>query len=528
MNRPRSRHVEFGVRITKQVGGRGSGPGPSPAPRVAIIGAGAGGLAMGISLKKAGIHSFTIFEKTGGVGGTWYDNTYPGAQCDIMSHLYSFSFELKRDWSRLYAMQAEILAYLEHCTDKYGLRPHLRCDTPIAEARWDDGASLWRLRTENGEVVEAEVVVSALGMLNVPAYPDTAGLDRFAGPLFHSSRWDHSVDLTGKRVGVIGTGASALQFVPEIAPDVSHLTIFQRTPQWVMPGRDRPYTDAELRLFRRIPLAARLHRSRIFWRQERMTTFHPTDKKTHVRMLSAKANLEDNVADPEVRELLRPDHPIGCKRQIRSSTWYPTLCRDDVRVVPEKIGHLTELGIVTVDGEEHPLDVVILATGFQASNYLCAVEIHGRDGRSLREDWSSGAEAYRGVAVSGYPNLFMLYGPNSNQPGNSVIFALESQVRFVMSAIRRMRRRGIASLDVRRLEMDRFNRTLQDRLGGTNWAGGCTSYYMDPSGKITTQWPYRAIRYWALTRRIRGGHFQATPADLDRSSPGHGRSQCGR
>jgi cation diffusion facilitator CzcD-associated flavoprotein CzcO len=473
--------------------------------RVAIIGAGAGGIAMGVSLGRAGI-DYTIYEKADGVGGTWRDNTYPGAQCDIRSHMYSFSFEPKKDWSRLYAEQPEILAYLEATAAKHGILEHLRPNTPIAEARWDDDAARWRLHSEAGEVFEAEVLVTGLGMLNVPSYPDISGIDDFAGPVFHSSRWRHDVDLAGRRVGVIGTGASALQFVPRIAPDVAHLTVFQRTPQWVMPTADRPYTEKELRRLR-LPLMARLERLKIFLRYERMTSFRLDDRQTSVRHGFGLANLERGITDPHLRARLLPDYPIGCKRLIQSNDWYPTLAQPHVDVVGDEISHVVPAGVVTADGETHPLDVLVLGTGFKASEYLCAVDVHGVGGRSLRDDWAGGAEAYRGVTVAGYPNLFTLYGPNTNQGGNSIIFILESQVRFVMRALRLLRRRRARTLEVRRDAMDGYNRWLQSRMGETVWAGGCNSYYVDDSGKITTQWPHRASRYRWLTRRIRPKDF---------------------
>ena len=297
-----------------------------------------------------------------------------------------------------------------------------------------------------------------------------------------------------------------------------------------MPSVDRPYTDAELRRFRRVPLAARLHRDRIFWRYEWMTSFRLSDKRANERLQMATANLERNVPDPEMRAALTPDYPIGCKRLVRSATWYPTLCRPNVRLVASSVRRATPAGVVTADGVEHPLDVIILGTGFKATSYLCAVDIYGRGGRRLRDDWVDGAQAYRGVAVSGYPNLFMLYGPNSNQPGNSIIFILECQVHFAMSALRHMFRHGIAALDVRQPIMDSFNGKLQRDMDGTIWSGGCTTYYKDATGRITTQWPHRAIRYWAMTRRIRPSHFSALPtpattaatAGAGSSRPTHG------
>jgi cation diffusion facilitator CzcD-associated flavoprotein CzcO len=311
---------------------------------------------------------------------------------------------------------------------------------------------------------------------------------------------------------VIGTGASAIQFVPEIAPAVEQLHVFQRTAQWIMPKVDRAYRAEELRRFERVPFAARMHRYKIYWRNERMTSFHLSDKRSRTRTDIARAHLEREVQDPVLRQALMPDYPIGCKRLLLSNRWYPALTRPNVEVVTEKISHVTRSGIVTADGVERPLDVIILGTGFKATSYLGAIDVYGRSGRRLRDEWSDGAEAYLGMSVSGYPNLFMLYGPNTNQGGNSIIFILEAQVHYVMSAIRHMMRRGVAALDVRKPVMDRFNRRIQRDMEGTIWDGGCTTYYMDASGKITTQWPYRSLRYWALTRRMRPSDFDETPA----------------
>jgi cyclohexanone monooxygenase len=474
-------------------------------PTVAIIGAGAGGLAMGIKLKRAG-YDFTIYEKSDGVGGTWRYNTYPGAACDVPSHLYSFSFELNPWWSRTYATQPEILSYLERCTDQYGLRPHLRAGVAIEEARWDDNESRWHLRTAAGETFTADVVVSGLGMLNVPVVPDIPGADRFRGRSFHSSRWDHSKSLEGERVASIGTGASAIQYVPAIAPAVEHVTVFQRSPIWITPRLDRPYTAAEQRTFARRPGAARLTRWKIWWTYER-ANFDAAAEQTVNMTALAQSYLERKIPDPELRAKLTPDYPVGCKRPLISREWFPTLTRPNVRVVTEPITEITEQGLRTADGEEHAVDTIIYGTGFRANEYLTAVDFYGRDGRRLHDDWRDGAEAYLGLTVSGYPNLFMLYGPNTNGV-NSIIFIHEAQVNYIMGALRTMTRRKIASLDVKRRVMDRYNRRIQAAMAGTVWTAGCRNYFRTAAGKVVTQLPYSGGRYWLRTRFFRSWSFR--------------------
>jgi cation diffusion facilitator CzcD-associated flavoprotein CzcO len=478
-------------------------------PSVAIIGAGAGGIAMGIACKRAG-YEFTIYEKSDGVGGTWRDNTYPGAQCDVPSHLYSFSFELNPWWSRTYATQPEILAYLERCTDQYGVRPHVRTGVAITEAHWNEAPQQWTLTTATGEVFSADVVVSGLGMLNVPVVPDIPGADRFRGRAFHSSRWDHSKALAGERVGSIGTGASAIQYVPAIAPEVEHLTVFQRTPIWITPRLDTPFTPEEQRRFARVPFAARRHRWKIWWQYER-ADFDATSEQTTMQTELARSYLERKVEDPELRAQLTPDYPVGCKRPLISRNWLPTLTRANVRLVTEPIAEITEQGIRTVDGEEHALDTIIYGTGFRANEYLSAVDFYGRDGRRLHDDWRDGAEAFLGLTVSGYPNLFLLYGPNTNGV-NSIIFMLEAQTNYVMSALRAMTRRRVTSLEVRPRVMRRYNRKIQAAMDGTVWTAGCDNYFRLPNGKVVTQLPYSGGRYWLRTRFLKRWQYRTTRA----------------
>lgn len=469
----------------------------APKPRVAVLGAGAGGLAMAVKLRRAG-YDFTLYERSDGVGGTWRANSYPGAACDVPSHLYSYSFALNPWWSRTYATQPEILSYLERCADQFGVRPHIRFQTGITEARWDDEERHWRLTSDHGETFTADVVVSALGMLNVPHVPDIPGRSRFAGRMFHSSQWDHSKGLDGERVASIGTGASAIQYVPAIAPSVSHLTVFQRTPIWITPRIDRPYTDDEQRRFARVPLAARRHRWQIWWSYER-ASFAADSAQTMTQTALAQSYLERKVADPALRAKLLPDYPVGCKRPLISREWYPALCRPNVSLVTAPIVEITAAGVRTADGEEHCVDTIVFGTGFKANEYLSAVDVYGRGGRRLHDDWRDGAEAHLGLTVAGYPNLFLLYGPNTNGV-NSIIFMHEAQVHYVMGALRAMRRWRLDSIEVRRGVMDRYNRKLQRSMAGTVWLAGCRSYFRAASGKVVTQLPYSGGRYWLRTR----------------------------
>ena len=476
-------------------------------PTVAVLGAGAGGIAMGVALKRAGF-DFTIYEKNDGVGGTWRDNTYPGAACDVPSHLYSFSFAPNPKWSRTYATQPEILAYLEDCTDRFGLRPHIRTGVAITAARWDDDAQHWLLTTAAGETYNADVLISALGMLNVPFQPDVPGLETFRGRVFHSSRWDHSKPLAGERVASIGTGASAIQYVPAIAPEVEHLTVFQRTPIWVTPRFDNEYTPEQQRRFEKAPLAARRHRLGIFWTYQR-TSFQATDPFTVAQTELARSYLERKVADPELRAALTPDFPVGCKRPLTSRTWLPALTRPNVRVVTAPIERVTPDGITTSDGEHHAVDTIIFGTGFRAADYLTTVEIVGTGGRPLRERWADGAEAYLGLTVSGFPNFFMLYGPNTNGV-NSILFMHEAQAHYVGRALRMMKRRRLTSIDVRADVERAYNTKVQQGMSGTVWVAGCSNYYTLESGKIVTQLPYSAGEYWLRTRIVGWWRYRRT------------------
>lgn len=472
--------------------------GRKSARRIAVIGAGPGGICTGIKLKEAGFDNFVILEKSGGVGGTWYHNRYPGAACDVRSHMYSFSFELNLEWSRPFATQAEIAAYMERCVEKYDLRPHIRFNTEVCAAHWDEECTVWRLITEKGEEIIADAVVAALGMFNELNWPDIPGRDEFEGTSFHSARWDHAHDLTGEKVGVIGSAASAVQFVPEIAKVAGQLHVFQRTPNWVLPKEDKPFTPEELERFRNDPMAAREYRWSIFRELEGFITFSDPEALKQSEELGLQ-NLA-KVEDPEVRRKLTPDFPFGCKRPLISDNFYPTFNRANVELVTEGIDRITHNAIVTNDGTERRVDTIVFATGFAVDRYLSTIEVTGRNGVNINDAWAEGAQAYLGITTTGFPNLFMLYGPNTNN--GSILFMIECQVGYILRQLQRMESEGIAWLDVRPDVMARYNQELQRDLDNvTVWQADCSNYYRGPSGRIVTQWPHTMREYRARTRR---------------------------
>ena len=482
--------------------------------RVAIVGSGFGGIGLGIRLLQAGIRDFVILEKGERLGGTWRDNTYPGAACDLMSFAYCFSFEQKTDWTRKWSRQPEILAYLDHCAENHGLSPHIRFGAEVEEARFDAAAGRWRVRVAapggGAEVVSARVLVSAVGQLHRPAFPKIAGLDAFRGEWFHSARWNHGVELDGGRVAVIGNAASAIQFVPEIAPRVESLSIFQRSPNWIVPRGDRAYSEAERRRFTRHPWLARLYRWLIWARQEAM---YPAIRGRRYaagawRKL-ALANLHRHIRDPELRALLTPDYPVGAKRILIDDDYYPTLLRENVELVTSPIDHAEPDALVTEDGARRPFDALIFATGFQTSSFLAPMRIEGLDGRVLEDEWVDGAEAYLGLSVSGFPNFYMMYGPNTNLGHNSIIFMLECQAGYILQMIRMLERRGLRYLDLDPEVQRAFNARLHDELSRTAWARIGKSWYKTAAGRITNNWAGTTTRYWWHTRRPRPADYRA-------------------
>jgi len=475
---------------------------------VAIIGTGFAGLGMAIRLQKAGVSSFTLFEKAGSVGGTWRDNTYPGAACDIPSHLYSFSFEPNPRWSTMYGKQEEILAYLEHCASKYEIAPHIRFNTALQGARFDEATGVWTLELSDGTTTRARAVVSGTGGLSRPKRPAIEGIEDFQGSMFHSACWEHDHDLTGKRVAVIGTGASAIQIVPNLAQRVGQLHLFMRSAPWVVPKGDRPIGPREQRLYELLPPVQWLFRSALYWSHEIRALFfvkYPQVLK-HIQPLAEKY-LASVVADPELRAQLTPDYTIGCKRVLLANDYYPALQRDNVEVVTAGIDKITARGIVGDDGVEREVDVIVLCTGFNAADDAAPFPVSGIGGLDLAQSWRDGAEAFLGTTVSGFPNLFLLVGPNTGLGHNSMIFMIESQLNYVMSCLRTLRRRKLRYMDVRPDVQSRFNQTLHSRLAGTVWMSGCSSWYQAENGKVTTLWPGFTVEYRVRTMRVNARHY---------------------
>jgi cation diffusion facilitator CzcD-associated flavoprotein CzcO len=458
--------------------------------RIAIIGTGFSGLGMAIRLSQEGIRDFTLLERADDVGGTWRDNTYPGCACDVPSHLYSFSFAPNPEWSRTFSPQPEIWDYLRRCARDSGVLDHVRFGTDLLEAAWDDAAQRWRLETSRGALT-ADVVVSGVGALCEPKLPDIPGIDRFAGTMFHSARWNHDHDLAGERVAVIGTGASAIQFVPQIQPVVGRLHVFQRTPPWIMPRTDRPITDLERAIYRRLPIAQKAMRAGIYWSRELLVLNmrHPRQMRWLLRRI-ALAHLERQVPDPELRRRLTPDYEIGCKRILLSNDYLPSLTRPNVELVTDPIAEVRERSIVTRDGTEREIDTIICGTGFHVTDLPIAERIRIRDGRTLDEVWDGSPQAYNGTSVAGAPNLFFLLGPNTGLGHTSVVFMIEAQIEYVLGALRHLERMGGATIEPRPEAQQAFVDEIERMGRGTVWtSGGCQSWYLDRHGRNSTLWP---------------------------------------
>ncbi|MGH9017811.1 MAG: flavin-containing monooxygenase [Acidimicrobiales bacterium] len=455
--------------------------------RILIIGAGPGGICAAKELKEAGFNDVVLLEKTAGVGGTWNINRYPGCACDVQCHLYSFSFAIKPDWSRPYPPQAEILAYMEDLAATYGVLDHCRFGTEVVRAAWDDTTATWRLDLSDGDVVEADVLISALGMFKEPTPPVIDGLGGFTGTMFHSSRWRFDHDLTGRTVGVIGSAASAVQFVPEIAKTAGHVYLFQRTANWVLPKPDTPYTEEQLEEFRRDPGIVRRMRDEIYRSMDEGMTF--SDPAVLAEREAIGLAAIDVVEDGDTRAKLRPDHPFGCKRPLFSNLYYQAFNRPNLELVTEPIDRVNPDGILTVDGVERRVDTLVLATGFTTTRYASAIDIVGRHGRTLAEAWSDGAHAYLGIVTAGFPNLFMIYGPNTNN--GSILTMIESQVAHIVAQVERMAGESLAWVDVTSEAEAAYNHDVQQAIGGVAvWQAACNGYYRTPSGRVVTQWPF--------------------------------------
>jgi cation diffusion facilitator CzcD-associated flavoprotein CzcO len=480
--------------------------------RIAIIGSGFAGIGMAIRLKRLGYRSLTIYEAAGDLGGTWRDNTYPGAACDVPSHLYSFSFEANPSWSRAFSHQDEILAYLKHCACKYGVDSAIQFNARVTSARFDETRLVWMLDISGGgvhETVEADVVIAASGPLSRPAMPHIEGLDTFGGKIFHSARWDHEYLLEGKRVAVIGTGASAIQFVPKIQPRVVHLLLFQRTAPWIMPKPDKPISESARWFFRNLPFTQRCVRSAIYWQMEsRGIAFFVNPKLTEPAMKFARSYLERRVKDPALRAKLTPDYRLGCKRVLLSSDYYPALGKPNLEVVTTPIRAIAHDGIVTNDGVHHAVDAIICGTGFQVNDVGAPFDVTGVGGADLGALWlKDGPEAYLGTSIADFPNFFMMAGPNTALGHNSMIYMIESQVQYIADCLRELQRRGARTMNLRADVQRAFNANLQRNMQRSVWTTGCHSYYQTKSGKVTAIWPGFTFSFRRRTRRVRGGEY---------------------
>lgn len=477
--------------------------GPHLDAEVIVAGAGFGGIGLGVKLREHGYTSFIILEKSSEVGGTWRDNVYPGCACDVPAMLYSFSFGPHADWTRLYPPQQEILHYLKRTSQECGIDPHIRFNSELDDARYDEASNTWAVRIKDGSVLHCRLLVCALGPLSKPKIPDIPGRERFAGPAFHSSQWDHRVDLRGKNVAVLGTGASAVQFIPQIAPAVKRLTIFQRSAPWVIPRGDRAVSPPEQTRRRHLPGYAWFVRQSIYWTLEARAlgfVVNPSllrrQEKTILRFI------ERSVPDPELRVKVTPHYRAGCKRVLVSDDYYPALARPNVRLVTSAAAEIRPGGVAGADGTEHPADVIVFGTGFNATEGLAPVRIYGRGGAELGEAWRDGMRAYLGTSVAGFPNLFLVIGPNTGLGHNSMVLMMEAQYRYLLGALDYMRKTKVRELEVSANIQAQFNAWIQQRLKGTVWATGCSSWYIDARGMNTTLWPGFTFAYARRTARF--------------------------
>lgn len=483
----------------------------TPHHHIAIVGSGFAGLGMAIKLKQESIEDFVILERADGLGGTWRDNTYPGCGCDVPSHLYSFSFAPNPGWSRTFSRQPEIWEYLRAVSRRYGIDPHIRYRHEVTGAQWDAQAERWEVQTSAGPLT-ADILIAGPGPLSDPKLPDIPGIESFAGEMFHSARWKHSYPLDGKRVGVIGTGASAIQFVPEIQPQVGQLSLFQRTPPWVVGSRDRPISGVEHAIYRALPGAQLAMRAAVYWARELFVIgfMRPRAESPGERM--ARRHLESQVPDPELRAKLTPNYRMGCKRVLISNDYYPALQQPNVELVTDAIREITPTGVLTADGTARDLDAIILGTGFHVTDMPVGNWVRGADGRSLTDTWKGSPQAYLGASVAGFPNLFLLVGPNTGLGHNSIVFMIESQLNHIMGCLRFMRRHGLHSFEVRADVQQRFNERIQRRLQGTVWnSGGCASWYLDENGNNTTIWPGFTWPFRRRTRHFRPAEYRLLP-----------------
>jgi cation diffusion facilitator CzcD-associated flavoprotein CzcO len=503
------------VRPARQSNGRGGHQGGSRS--IVVVGGGFGGVGAAVMLRRAGYDDVTVFERGERVGGVWHHNTYPGAACDIPSHLYEFSFAPNPRWSRRYAPQAEIQAYLEDVARRYRVLERVRTSTEVTRGRWDGERVAWVLETSGG-TYEADVLIAACGQLSVPSLPPIAGLGSFAGPAFHTAEWRHDVALEGRRVAVVGTGCSAIQVVPAIQPLAARVSVYQRSPGWTLPRMDFPYGERGRRLFERFPILQRLDRAANFAFQELGTVALTSQRWLRVPLRAvARHQINKAIKDPELRRKVTPSDEIGCKRIMITDDWYPTLTRPNVDLVTDPIAEVTAAGIRTEDGTERPADVLILASGFKTHGFVAPMEIAGVGGRTLAEEWADVPRAYLGISVPGFPNLFLLYGPNTNGGTGSVISTIESAMAHVIAALAALGRADARRIEVRRETAARFEWELRAALAATVWHTGCTNWYVDENGNDPNQWPWRWSTYRRRTARIEPGAYQLSAIAPERA-----------
>lgn len=476
---------------------------------IIIVGAGFAGTGMAIKLRKSGREDFVVLERAETIGGTWRENHYPGAACDIKSYLYSYSFAPWPEWNYLYGHQEQILEYHQHCIRAYGLEPHIRCSENVQSAEWDETNGEWEVNTTAGNVYRAPVFITGTGPLNKVNFPAIPGRGSFAGPAFHTAQWNHEVDLTGKRVAVIGTGASAIQVVPAIAPEVRNLKVFQRSAPWIIHRGDHPISEKRKARYRKNPFWQKFHRERIYWQNEFTALgFVKFPGIMKIGQKLALRNLKKAIPDPELRRKATPGYRMGCKRVLRSDDYFSALARENVDLITEGIQEILPRGIRTADGQVHEVDVVIYATGFEASENMAPFEMKGREGISLKEIWKNGGESYLGTVIHGFPNAFTVIGPNTGLGHNSMIHIIESQVSFVLSALAQMKQNRWKSVEVKKQVQDAYNQKIQQRLHNTVWeTGGCMSWYLNSNGKNTTLWPGFTFEFRRKTKKMKAEEF---------------------
>jgi cation diffusion facilitator CzcD-associated flavoprotein CzcO len=474
---------------------------------IAILGTGFAGLGMAIRLKQQGQHDFVILEKAGDIGGTWRDNTYPGCACDIPSHLYSFSFALNPHWSHVFSPQGEICEYLRHCARRFGIIPHIRWNSELLEAFWNEDEQCWHITTSQGKL-RADILILGNGPLSEPLFPDIPGLEHFEGVSFHSAQWKHNYDFTGKRVAVIGTGASAVQFVPHIQPHVSHLSLFLRTPPWIVPRLDHPIPVWQRALYSLLPFTQRFERSKLYWQRELIAfalVYKPERMEDGMKL--ARQHLARQVADPVLREKLTPRYTMGCKRILLSDDFYPAITQSNVEVITDQIREVRAHSIVTANNKEHKIDTLICGTGFHVTDAPLPEHIYGHGGQSLAESWHTDPNAYLGTTVSGFPNLFLLIGPNTGLGHNSMIFMIEAQLSYILDCLHLMDRRNLQAVEVQSNIQQTFATEMQRRMASTVWTSGCTSWYLNANKRNTTLWPGFTFEFWRRTRHFDPQHY---------------------